>query len=349
MRIQDFCDMVKFEEIMSNWAKSTGLATVAVGADGKYISECYNFTEFCIDLTRGSTEGRKRCEQCDRDGNGVYPCHAGLVDFGIPITLDDGTVLGSIIGGQVLPENPDEERFRATARELGINEDKYIKALQKVNVRTKEEIDASANLLGDVINMFVRASYTARQNSTILNELTTGISAAASQLATANDKVKLIDGFSKRQNILALNASIEAARAGGLIIEVIYHMAVVEPGVYQDRAGLLYGPFSPIYGIGAVLMTIALNRFHKANFLVIFLVSAVIGGAFEYLVSWFFQFAFGIMAWDYTGTFLSIDGRTNGMFMAMWGVLGCVWIKLLLPRMLKVVNAIPWTTKMRRL
>ena len=48
MRIQDFCDMVKFEEIMSNWAKSTGLATVAVGADGKYISECYNFTEFCI-------------------------------------------------------------------------------------------------------------------------------------------------------------------------------------------------------------------------------------------------------------------------------------------------------------
>ena len=128
----------------------------------------------------------------------------------------------------------------------------------------------------------------------------------------------------------------------GLIIEVIYHMAVVEPGVYQDRAGLLYGPFSPIYGIGAVLMTIALNRFHKANFLVIFLVSAVIGGAFEYLVSWFFQFAFGIMAWDYTGTFLSIDGRTNGMFMAMWGVLGCVWIKLLLPRMLKVVNAIPW-------
>ena len=109
---------------------------------------------------------------------------------------------------------PDGEKFRATARELGINEDKYIKALQKVNVRTKEEIDASANLLGDVINMFVRASYTAHQNSTILNELTTGISAAASQLATANDKVKLIDGFSKRQNILALNASIEAARAG---------------------------------------------------------------------------------------------------------------------------------------
>ena len=46
----------------------------------------------------------------------------------------------------------------------------------------------------------------------------------------------------------------------GLIIEVIYHMVVVDPGVYQDRAGLLFGPFSPIYGCGAVLLTIALNR-----------------------------------------------------------------------------------------
>jgi N-acetylglucosamine PTS system EIICBA or EIICB component len=150
MKIQDFCDMNKFEQIMKNWAGSTGLATVAVGADGKYISDCYNFTEFCIDLTRGSAEGKKRCEQCDREGHGVYPCHAGLVDFGIPITLEDGTVLGSIIGGQVLPENPDEEKFRQTARELGIDEDKYIKALKKVNVKTKEQIDASANLLGDV-------------------------------------------------------------------------------------------------------------------------------------------------------------------------------------------------------
>lgn len=128
----------------------------------------------------------------------------------------------------------------------------------------------------------------------------------------------------------------------GLAIEDIYHITVVDPGHYQDRAGLLYGPFSPIYGFGAVLMTVALNRFHDKNPVLIFLVSAVIGGCFEFFTSWFMQTAFGIVAWDYTGTFLSIDGRTNGMFMAMWGVLGLVWIKLLLPIMLKVVNLIPW-------
>ena len=51
----------------------------------------------------------------------------------------------------------------------------------------------------------------------------------------------------------------------GLIIEVIFHMAWVDPGVYQDRAGLLFGPFSPIYGVGAVLLTIILNRFYRKN------------------------------------------------------------------------------------
>ena len=134
----------------------------------------------------------------------------------------------------------------------------------------------------------------------------------------------------------------------GLMIETVYHFLVVNPGHYQDRAGLLFGPFSPIYGFGAVLMTVALNRFHDKNVVLIFLVSwPVIGGAFEYLTSWFMQFAFGIVAWDYSGTFLSIDGRTNGMFMAMWGVLGVVWIKLLLPWMLKLVNLIPLELALR--
>ena len=214
MKIQDFCDMRKFEEIMQNWALSTGLATVAVGEDGQYISQCYNFTDFCIKLTRGSAEGCRRCEKNDQEGKGVYSCHAGLMDFGIPITLDDGTVLGSVIGGQVLPESPNEEKFRATARELGIDEDRYINALQKVSVKTREQIEASANLLGDVINMFVRASYATSQNTNIVHRLQDGINKAAEQIVLANENTHQIEAFSNRQKILALNASIEAARSG---------------------------------------------------------------------------------------------------------------------------------------
>lgn len=141
----------------------------------------------------------------------------------------------------------------------------------------------------------------------------------------------------------------------GLIIETVYHFAVVVPGEIQDRAGLLFGPFSPIYGFGAVLMTVALNRFYKANPAIIFLVSAVIGGLFEAATALFMELGFGAVAWDYSGSTIFglfpdpiaviFGGRTSTLFMCMWGALGFVWIKLCLPWMLKLINLIPWKVR----
>lgn len=137
----------------------------------------------------------------------------------------------------------------------------------------------------------------------------------------------------------------------GLILEEVWHMVVVDPGVYQDRAGMLFGPFSPIYGFGAVLMTMALNRFYKKNPLIIFLVSALIGGAFEVFVGWFMQTSFGVVSWSYSHIRLFgmpdpiavlTGGRTCTTFACMWGLGGLIWIKVLLPRLLKLINMIPW-------
>lgn len=137
----------------------------------------------------------------------------------------------------------------------------------------------------------------------------------------------------------------------GLILEEVWHMVVVDPGVYQDRAGMLFGPFSPIYGFGAVLMTMALNRFYKKNPLIIFLVSALIGGAFEVFVGWFMQTSFGVVSWSYSHIRLFgmpdpiavlTGGRTCTPFACMWGLGGLIWIKVLLPRLLKLINVIPW-------
>ena len=123
-------------------------------------------------------------------------------------------MLGSVIGGQVLPEVPDDDKFRAVARELDINEDVYIDALHKVSVKTREQIEASANLLGDVINMFVRSSYQENNSENLLVKLRNGIAKAAEEIDGANTSTAKIAAFSTRQNMLALNASIEAARAG---------------------------------------------------------------------------------------------------------------------------------------
>ena len=138
---------------------------------------------------------------------------------------------------------------------------------------------------------------------------------------------------------------------GGLLIELFWQMVFVEPGVYQDRAGLLFGPFSPIYGVGAVLLTIALNRLYDNNPVLIFLASAVIGGAFEWFVSWFMEMGFGATAWDYSEATIFgypdpiaalCDGRASTKMSLLWGLLGLAWIKLCLPYLLKLINMIPW-------
>ena len=129
----------------------------------------------------------------------------------------------------------------------------------------------------------------------------------------------------------------------GLVVETIYHWYYY--GEYQDRAGMLWGPFSPIYGFGAGFMTILLNRLWRSNWVLIFFSSALIGGGFEYCSSWFMEVAFGIKAWDYTGEWLSIGGRTSGKYMVFWGIMGLAWIKFVLPYLLKFINLIPWKVR----
>lgn len=71
-------------------------------------------------------------------------------------------------------------------------------------------------------------------------------------------------------------------------------MTVDNPGVYEERAGLLFGPFSPIYGLGGIIMTVCLNRLTNKNIIIVFIVSSLLGGFFEYFASLFLESAFGI-------------------------------------------------------
>ena len=213
MEMKGFTNMEEFERIMSNWAAATGLAAVAVDNDGKYISRQYNFTEFCSKLTRGSKEGCARCERCDREGQGIYNCHAGLIEFRIPLAVDGETV-GYAIGGQILPKNPDEEKFRKVAREIGVDEDQYINALQKVNARTEAVIRASSELLGAALNNFINAEYSKNRSGKFIDRLSASVDTTHEMVEQITQKTAELRSLQNRQNILALNASIEAARAG---------------------------------------------------------------------------------------------------------------------------------------
>ncbi len=213
MQLKDFMDLKKLQEIQDKFSNSTGLAAVAIGINGEYLTEGSNFTDFCMRYTRGCAEGKRRCIKCDMEGSGAYFCHAGLMDFAIDIVVN-GEKMGAIVGGQVLPNPPDEDKFRDVARELGIDPDQYIKALQKVPILSESRIRSAADLLGIVVNQLVNLEYFKHNNADRLDVLQTEIGNSTKLIQAINDNTSHLKTIANRQKILSLNASIEAARSG---------------------------------------------------------------------------------------------------------------------------------------
>ena len=131
MNISDFFDMDVLIQILTDWSTATGIGIIAVDEKGEYMMDPIGWKDFCMKYTRGTKEGLRRCVKCDQEGQGVYFCHAGLIDFTADIKIGDHFI-GKLVGGQVLPQPPDEEHFRNLAVELGIDPDEYIEALQEI-------------------------------------------------------------------------------------------------------------------------------------------------------------------------------------------------------------------------
>jgi ligand-binding sensor protein len=213
MNIGDYVDLKNLNELLKFWSKATGMATVAMDAEGNILCDDIGVTEFCNKYTKGTVEGNKRCARCDREGKGVYFCHAGLMDFSADIVVA-GKVVGKIVGGQVLPNEPDEEKFRKMAEELGANPNQFMEALKKVPVRPEESIRAAAKLLEDVVNLIANMSYSEYVDRSVQEALNKSIDKTIRLIKEIHDKSKELDKIESKQRILALNASIEAARAG---------------------------------------------------------------------------------------------------------------------------------------
>lgn len=238
MDIRDIMDINKLQEIQDRFSDATGLAAIAVDNQGNYLTEGSNFTDFCMKYTRGSAEGNRRCVKCDTECTGTYFCHAGLMDFAFDIVVN-GEKLGSMIGGQVLPEAPDLDKFRATAKELGIDPEAYVRAVEKVPVSDEKKIRAAADLLELITNQLVSLEFAKTSDDDKLNELSNEIAHATQIIETINTNTHSLKSIANKQKMLSLNASIEAARSG----EAGVGFAVVAKsmGELSSQSATIYG------------------------------------------------------------------------------------------------------------
>lgn len=120
-------------------------------------------------------------------------------------------------------------------------------------------------------------------------------------------------------------------------------MRYMDKGIisWELRRGVIYGPFSPIYGGGAVIFAIFLLRKDISNWKT-FLYASLIGGIFEFEISFLQETFVGTTSWDYSGYFLNIGGRTTIPFMAVWGIMGLIFAKYLYPKISKFIENAPY-------
>ena len=120
----------------------------------------------------------------------------------------------------------------------------------------------------------------------------------------------------------------------GLLIEEVWMLAT--SGLTENRVGLVWGPFSPLYGLGAVALTVlsfALRSRGAAGWQV-FLVSALVGGVLEQLAGWSMSAFFDAESWTYLHLPDHITQWVAWRFLLMWGLLGLAWCRAVMPRLL---------------
>lgn len=124
----------------------------------------------------------------------------------------------------------------------------------------------------------------------------------------------------------------------GYFVELIW--SLVTKGMLINHSAVVIGPFNFAYGICGVALTVLLYKFKDESYLKIFLLSFIGGSILEYIMSWGMELVLGFTAWDYSDSFLNINGRICLLFSIFWGLLGILWIKILYPQIEKLLNKI---------
>ena len=123
----------------------------------------------------------------------------------------------------------------------------------------------------------------------------------------------------------------------GFIIETTFAFIVYH--VIESRQSFLYGPFCSIYGVGAIIMIVVLKRFENSN-IKLLLGGILLGAIVEYTISFLGEKILGMRFWDYSNSFLNINGRICILYSVFWGIAAFVLIKFLNPKIDKVLDNI---------
>ncbi|MGN0038387.1 MAG: DUF975 family protein [Coriobacteriales bacterium] len=141
----------------------------------------------------------------------------------------------------------------------------------------------------------------------------------------------------RRYSVCSLVIVFFALAIIGWLFEVGMHF--VTDGTFVNR-GVNHGPWLPIYGTGALVFLLLLNKFRDRPAL-LFVLAVVAAGTIEYFTHLGLELALGQQWWDYSGYFLNLNGRICAEGLLAFGTGGLAIVYALAPALDNLAARIP--------
>jgi len=132
----------------------------------------------------------------------------------------------------------------------------------------------------------------------------------------------------------------------GYVVETIF--SIFSKGTLESRQSFLYGPFSGIYGIGAIVMILFLRYFNKNNNR-LFIGGFIVGSIVEYMVSLLAEVILHVKWWDYSDKPFNIEGRICVYYSIFWGFLSVYFMSYVHPKVDRLIEKIKAKISIKKL
>ena len=167
IQFSDIFDVDNIQQLQDLFSDATGVASIVTLPDGTPVTKPSNFCRLCNDIIRNTEKGLQNCIKSDSllggqksSGMHIQPClSGGLWDAGADITVG-GIHIGNWLVGQVRNEELDNNRMHEYAREIGVDEDEFMDALNEVPVMTTRQFSKVLEMLHAFVNELSEKAYT---------------------------------------------------------------------------------------------------------------------------------------------------------------------------------------------
>lgn len=123
----------------------------------------------------------------------------------------------------------------------------------------------------------------------------------------------------------------------GWVMEILLTIVCLKKFVNR---GVLIGPYLPIYGVGCLLIIFLVERF-KDKPLLLVISSMLICSSLEYATSFLLETLFNTRWWDYSNSFMNLNGRICLSTTVLFGILGALIVYVINPVFMNVIDKMP--------